>query len=65
MKDKILYLIGMIVMPIGFVVCIPFAIISGLVEASRDVAFDIKRNWRTLIEFYLDGFPRRSNKERP
>ena len=65
MKDKLLYLIGMIVMPIGFVVCIPFAIISGLLEASRDTAYDIKRNWRTLVEYYRDGFPRRSTKERP
>lgn len=65
MKDKILYLIGMVIMPIGFVLCIPFAIISGLLEAWKDTAYDIKRNWRTLIEFYRDGFPRRSKKERP
>ena len=65
MKDKLLYLIGMIIMPIGFVVCILIALAEGLWEALKDTAWDTKRNWRSLIEFYRDGFPRRSNKERP
>lgn len=65
MKDKLLYLVGMVIMPIGFVLCIPFAIASGLWEALKDTAYDIKRNWRTLIEYYADGFPKASDKERP
>lgn len=52
MKDKALYLLGAVLMPIAFLVCIPWAFLEGLWDAAKDTAYDTRRNWRTLVDYY-------------
>ncbi|MNK80825.1 hypothetical protein D3C87_1005550 [compost metagenome] len=52
MKDKILYLIGAVLMPVAFLGCILLAFLDGLSEALKETAYDTRRNWRTLVDYY-------------
>lgn len=69
MKDKVLYLLGALVMPIVFPICIVLSFLTNLWAAAKecyvDTAYDTRLNWRSVVSFYNAGFPKSSDKERP
>lgn len=68
MKAKVLYLLGALLLPLGFPFCVVFEFVKRLVPAVANVfhsvAYTTKRDWRYLKSYYADGFPKKSDKER-
>lgn len=73
MKTKALYLLGAVVMPLFLPLWLLWCFVSDLARslkfALRNTYYSTrqqaKQDWRTLVSYYADGFPKDSNKERP
>jgi hypothetical protein len=73
MKSKALYLLGALVMPVFLPLWLLWCFLAdlggSLKIALRNTYYSTrhqaKQDWRTLVSYYADGFPKSSDKERP
>ena len=73
MKSKALYLLGALVMPIFLPLWLLWCFLADLLGALRialrntyfSTRHQARQDWRTLVSYYADGFPKNPNKERP
>ncbi|QYJ23402.1 hypothetical protein KYT87_09365 [Achromobacter sp. ES-001] len=71
MKSKALYLLGALVMPVFLPLWLLWCFLadlgSSLKIAMRNTYYSTrhqaKQDWRTLVSYYADGFPKAADKE--